>query len=342
MMTKKIQEFKNYYFVFLIPILIILFLWFLTKSTWFINHPKELSFAITLDLLLIMPCVYFISIRRKKISKLTTASVFVLGLVSATFLLPDKQQFLLSTVKIYVLPILELFVLSFLIIKAIQVFTKFKSDENSSLDFYDAIKISTKAIFPDKMANFLATEIAVFYYVLFSWKKTNLKENEFSNHKENGFKTLLFAFILVIFIETFAVHNYIEKWNFILAWVLSILSIYTAFQILALIKTLSKRPFYIDEIREKVVLRFGFLGFAEIPFSEINVLEINHKDLPEDKSIIPFSPLGSLGGHNVIFHLKNEIKFEGFYGLTKKGNKIAVFVDEKRDFVALVNKNINV
>lgn len=338
-MMKSIQKSYSNLSVFLVPILIVLSMWFLTKSTWFTNYPKQLSLGITLDLLLTMPFVHFLIIRKKKIPKLTIASVFVLGLVTVSFILPENHQFVLSIAKTYLLPILELSIFSFLVYKGNQTYKNFKSDENSTLDFYDAIKTATSAIFSDKIAHFLATEIAVVYYAFFSWKKKVLKENEFTNYKENGIKTLLYAFILIIFIETFAIHNFIEKWSFVTAWFLSFLSMYTALQIFALIKSLPKRPIYVDEIHQKVILRFGFLGFAEIPFSEINSVEINDKDLPEDKSILSFSPLGTLGGHNIILHFKKEIQFEGFYGVKKKANKMAVFVDEKRKFIRLMKKS---
>ena len=322
--------------VFLVPILMIFSMWILTKSTWFTNYPKQLSLGISIDLLFTMPLVHFFIIRKKKISKLTIASVFVLGLLTADFILPENYHSLLNIVKTYLLPILELTIFSFLVYKANQIYNNFKSHKNSNLDFYDAIQAACKAILPNKIAHLLATEIAVVYYAFFTWKKTELKENHFTNYRENGIKTLLYAFIFIIFIETFAIHNFIEKRSFIIAWILSFLSVYTALQFFALIKSLSKRSIYIDEIKQKVVLRFGFFGFAEISFSEINSLEINNKDLPEDKSVLPFSPLGTLGGHNIIFHLKNNIQFEGLYGIKKESNKLAVFVDEKRKFVNLI------
>lgn len=331
----KIERFRSFLPVFLVPILLILIMWSITKSPLFYAHQKELSAAILLDLLLMMPFLHFLMIRKKKIPKLTIVSVFVVGIFTAGFILPKSNQSLLIIIKTYFFPLLELGVFSFLIYKASQVLRKFKSDENSNLDFFDAIQIAVKSIVPNKISGFLATEIAVVYYAFFSWKKPSLKENEFSNYKENGIKILLFAFILIICIETFALHVFVEKYSFIIAWLLSFLSVYTMLQIFALIKSLSKRPIYIDKSNQQIVLRFGFFGLAQIPFSNIDFIALHDKDLPENKSVIPFSPLGTLGGHNVIFNLKTELQFEGFYGSHKNANKIAVFVDDKNRFIKL-------
>lgn len=336
----KIEGFRKYFFVFALPVLMILSMWILSKSTWFSNFPKELSIGITLDLIVTMPFLYFLIIRKKRIPNFSIISIFIIGIITASFILPENNQSFLSIVKLYFLPILELTIFSILVFKGSQIFRKFRSVKNSKIDFYDAFKIVSKQLLPNKIAGFLATEMAVLYYVFFSWKKIILKNNEYTSYKENGVKTLLYAFILIIFIETVAIHSLVEQWSYITAWVLSFLSIYTAFQVLALLKSLSKRPVYIDSINQKIVLRFGFFGFAEIPFSKIIKIENQIKDLPEDKSIVPFSPLGILGGHNIILHLKSKISFEGFYGINKESDKLAIYIDDKQKFISILEKLI--
>ena len=336
-MLNKIN-FQSNLVVFGIPLLLILSMFLLTKSSWFYTHPNELSIGITLDLLFTIPLVYFLLIRKKKIPKITIVSLFVIGLVVASFILPESQQTLLSQIKTYFFPIIELGILSFLLIKIRKTVKEYKKTKNSNLDFYDAIQIACKEIFPTKIASLLATEIAVVYYGFFLWKRKKLKENEFTIYKENGLISILLAVLLVVFIETFAIHKLAEKWSITLAWVLTATSVYTALQIYALIKSLMQRPIIVDEFNKKVLLRFGFFGKAIIPFKVIDRVEINSKDLPEDKSVTYFSPLNELGGHNVIVYLKEEIEFESFYGIKKKAKALAIFVDDKNRFKELVSK----
>lgn len=332
---------KSYITILLIPISMVLLMWSITKSSFFFKYHQELSKAIVLDLLVTMPFLYFLAIRKRKVPKLSVVSVFVLGVFTATYILPKDNQSLLLTIKTYFFPLLELAVFSFFLYKAHAVYKVFSKEEHSKLDFFDATSIAVKSVLPNKISFFLTTEIAVVYYTFFNWKKTKLKHNEFSNYKENGIKTLLFALIFIIFIETFVLHVYLEKFSLMAAWIFSVVSIYTIFQVFALIKSLSKRPFFIDNVNNQVVLRFGFFGIAKIPFSNINSVEMNTKDLPQGNSIVPFSPLGNLGGHNVIFNLKNNIEFEGFYGIKKVSDRIAVFVDDKNRFVSTIEKQLS-
>ena len=337
---RKTLDFRSYLQVFGIPLLLIVSLWFLVNSSWFSKYPKELSLAITVDLLITIPFVFFLLIRKKNIPKITIVSCFVLGLIIASYILPENQQTFLSQVKTYFFPLVEIGILTFLFIKVRKTIKEFKKLNTTDLDFFDAIQMACKESFPKGIATLLATEIAVIYYGFFQWKKRVLKDNEFTNYKENGLISLLLAVLLVVFIETFAFHKLAEKWSITLAWVLTAISIYTAIQLFALIKSLSKRPFIVDENNQQLILRFGFFSKAIIPFKEIGKLEINSKDLPDDKSIVPFSPLGTLGGHNVVIYLKDEIEFLSLYHFKKKAKALAISVDEKSKFVAFVSKNI--
>lgn len=322
--------------VFGVPLLLVLTLFLLTKSSWFINHPKELSIGIILDLLITIPLVYFFIIRKKEIPKITIVSLILVGLVIASYILPENHQTFLSEIRVYIFPIIELCVLVFLFIKIRSISKEFKKQKTTNLDFFDTIQNACKESFPNIIATLLTTEIAVIYYGFFLWKKRKLKENEFTNYKEGGLLSILVGLLLVIFIETYAIHKFLVDWSLTAAWVLTATSIYTTLQIFALIKSLTKRPFVVDVKNKKVVLRFGFFGKANIPFQIINEVVLSSKDLPEDKSIIYFSPLGSIGGHNVILYLKKEVNFEGFYGFKKQAKALAISVDQKNKFIDLL------
>ena len=87
-------NFQSTLILFGIPLLMILSLFLITKSSWFLQYPKELSIGVTLDLLVTMPLVYFFLIRKREIPKTTVIFVFILGFVSAGFILPiNKSEF---------------------------------------------------------------------------------------------------------------------------------------------------------------------------------------------------------------------------------------------------------
>ena len=331
---------RSSFIIFGVPLGLILSLFLFTKSALFYSFPKELSLGITIDLVCIIPFVYFLLIRKKEVPKITVVSLFFIGVVSASCMLPERQQGLLSQIKTYISPIVEVAVLGFLFFKIRKTVKEFKKLNTKNLDFFDAIQIACKESFPQKVASLLAAEIAVIYYVFFNWKKKVLKKNEFSNYKENGLVSLLLAFLLVVFTEMLTIHTIVEKWSALFAWVLTISSMYSGLQIVALIKSLSKRPFIIDSVQQQIVFRFGFFSKAIVPFKAIKETVSSSKDLPEDKSVVYFSTLGGLGGHNTILHLNEEIAFESFYGFKKQAISLALFIDDKNAFVASIKSEI--
>ncbi|WP_237276179.1 hypothetical protein [Tenacibaculum ovolyticum] len=327
---------RDYFSVLGIPLLLISTLFLIINSFFFIEYPKELSIGITLDLLITIPFVYFLIIRKKEIPKITVITLFVIGIVIASIMIPEQHQSFLSQIKTFVLPVVELGVFSFLIFKARKIIQELKKQQHNHLVFYNAVQQAVGTVFPNKIGGFLATEIAVVYYGFLAWKKRALKENEFSYHKNGTSVSIIMGLMLVVLIETIAVHALVQKWNVIVAWLLTVLSIYTCLQLFSLMRSLSKIPIEVDLTSKILTLKYGFFSEAVIPFENIKSIDLTEKDLPTDKSIIPFSPLGNLDTHNIVIHLNKKAVFKSFYGMKKTYISIAFFVDDKHQFKKII------
>ena len=70
----------------------------------FNEQPDLLSTAITLDLTLIAPLLYYLFIRNTSISTTTVIRVFVAGLAAAGFLLSHQESMLLHFLKTWIGP----------------------------------------------------------------------------------------------------------------------------------------------------------------------------------------------------------------------------------------------
>ena len=244
---------------------------------------------------------------------------------------------LYSIIESFVLPVVELMVLSLLVLKARKVVFEYRKKKDESVDFFSAVSAACKEIFPGKLSTLVATEVAMFYYLFFDWKKRRLKNNEFTVYKANGLISILFGIVLVLVIETIGLHMLLVGWSVIVAWVLTVISIYTTLQLLSLIKSLSKRPVIVDRDNGKLILRYGFFAEAIISIDSLKSIEITSKDLPDDKSVIPFSPLGHIESHNCILHLKEESSFQSLYGISKKYSSLALSIDDKNRFKNLLD-----
>ncbi|MEM9687499.1 MAG: hypothetical protein AAF934_11345, partial [Bacteroidota bacterium] len=216
--------------------------------------------------------------------------------------------------------------------KLYRVLKQYRVQKEHTPDFYTALHNTCKEIFPGRVSTVLTTEIAVIYYSFIHWRKRTQSENEFSYHKKSGTPTLLYAIIFILLTETIILHIVLQQWNNGIAWVLSVLGIYTCLQVFALIRSMPKRPVVIIWEAQKLILRYGFFSETTILLDSIKRVELSSKPLPNDKSIVPFSPLRSLDSHNVIIHLEKEHILNGLYGIKKAYKSIAVYVDEKEKF----------
>jgi len=327
---KKIISIQNNLINFGIPLLIIGLMIFIAKSSLFRLNLASLAIGITFDILLTVPFVYFLLIRKTTIPKTTIVPVLIFGVIICSIILPSENQYYLNLFKTWVLPVVELSVLSFVIYSVRKGINNYKQKKHSSFDFFTTLKKTCYEILPKNVVILVVTEIAVFYYGFIYWKNRELKENEFSYHKDSGTITLLIAIIFIVAIETVTFHILLLKWSNSAAWILTFLSIYSAIQIFGFLRSMFKRPISIEN--NNLYLRYGIMNEATIVLKEIDSIEISSKDIELNKKTRKLSFLGELESHNIIIRLKKENTLIGLYGIKKKFKVLALHIDNKYEF----------
>lgn len=307
----------------------------ITKSSLFQMNPDYLAIGITFDLLLTVPFIYFLLIRKTNIPKTTVVPFIILGVVLCSIILPSENQQYLNLFKTWILPIIELSVLSYVIYNVRKGIKSYKQKKDLSFDFFTTLKNTCYEILPKNVVIPVVTETAVFYYGFIYWKKRELKENEFSYHKDSGTITLLIAIIFIIAIETVVLHILLTKWSSLAAWILTFLSIYSGIQIFGFVKSMFKRPISIEN--NKLFLRYGIMNETTIELKKIDNIEISSKDIELNKETRKLSFLGDLESHNIIIHLKEENELIGLYGIKRGYKNLALYVDNKVEFKNRIN-----
>lgn len=324
--------------IFGVPLFIIGLMIFVSNTAAFQMNPDPLSIGITVDLLLIVPLVYFLLIRKTRIPKTTIVPCLILGVVVCSLILPQENQHYLSLFKTWVLPVVELSVVAYVIYSLRKVIKSYKKTDDS-IDFLSALKITCSEILPKPAVMPVVTEIAVFYYGFIHWKKRELKENEFSYHKESGTIALLATLLFLIVAETAVFHILLIQWSSVAAWILTFLSVYSGFQILGFLRSMLKRPISIEQ--NQLCLRYGIMSESTIDLDQIESVEISSMEITPDEKTRKLSILGDLESHNVIIHLKGENELGGLYGIKKKYRTLAFYVDDTIGFQKQLNKAIS-
>lgn len=289
--------------------------------------------ALSIDLAITLPLSYLIISGKAKVSKIFTLPLLIIGVVLATLLVPTDFHSPLEFIKTWIIPLIELTAVSFIGYKVYALRKTYKHCEKG--EFYDDLLKASSSVFPNKVAHILSFEIAVFYYAFSFSKPAELKENEFSTFKDSGVKALLGALIMAILVETVGLHFLLSKWSVAAAWVLSILSLYTGVQVLAIIRSLAHNPIKIEN--NELILRFGILNKVVIPYHFI------HKfyEMNDDQTQAFEGTKASLFYRNIAFELNSEVKTHGFYGITKSAKSISIFIDNPKDFIKSLNSKLN-
>ena len=329
-----VQLVKPRNLLFLLPFAIVIACVVVTNTQLFLEETSLLSKAITFDLLITTPLLYYFIIRGRKIPKTTIIPVFILGIVVASLIIPKPHQDYLQLVKEWILPLLEIGVLTYLIITIRKAIKIAKREKDASLDFHDLAKIASIDIFSPKLGSALATELSMIYYGLLSWKKYQKKENEFTYHQSTSTILLLWVFIVLVIIETFAVHLALQNWSSVLAWILTLISIYTVLQMLGIVRSLSKRPIVVED--ENLKLRWGFMNEAKIERSNISFLAIQKEEQKKSEGTVFLSPFYGAEGNNICIELEKEATLTKLYGFKSKYRKIFLHVDEPEAFITLL------
>ncbi len=313
-----------------LPFLILLFLVFLAQSPAFNRQADLGALALTLDFLITVPLIYYLLIRKSTIPPTTVVPVLILGITAGTYALPVENQYYLDLFKVWGLPMVEIFVFTYILFKIRAAVRKFRQQTDTTPDFFTAVKDTCSAIFPKKIVPFIATEMAVIYYGFMQWKKPATRENEFTYHKKSGTPALLITFICIIIIEATALHIWLARWSHTAAWICTGLSLYTAVQLYGFLRSFSRRPIVVDS--HQLIVRCGILAETEIVLSEIDSIELSKRDLRAEPLAQKLSPFGDLESHNVIITLKKKQYISGLYGFRKPYLHLAFFLDEKEAF----------
>ena len=333
-MNKLLTSKKNL-LLFGIPLSLIVMLTLITKSATFSKNSVSLSNAITVDLLFVLPFIYFLLIRKTNISKTSVAYFLIFGIIIGSFILPKENQNYLNLFKLWVLPIIELSILAIVILNLKNAITASKLNKDVSFDFFTSLKMVLYKVLPKTLVMPVAMEIGVLFYGFIFWKKRELKVNEFTYHKDSGTIALLLAFIFIIAIETFVLHLLLSKWSNTIAWILTLLSAYTCIQIFGFLKSMIKRP--ISYENKKLYLRYGIMTETTINLENIASIEFSAKDIEINKETQKLSFLQHLESHNVLIRLKEENTIIGFYGIKRNFKILALHVDNKIEFQKFFN-----
>ena len=305
------------------------------------EEPDLLAVALTLDLTVLVPLLYYgLLVRRKKWPAITVVPVFLLSLLAASFVVPAGHQGLLTVLKYLVAPA-ELLLAGYLGLTVVRTTRRFR-DHAASDDLLERLRHSLYDVLKVRLAaEMIAAEIGLFYYALFSWRArpaTAVKHHTFSYHKKCGYSAVVAGILVAMLIEVIALHALLWMWNPALAWVMTALGIYGFVWLLGDWRAVYLRPISLE--KDALVVRIGLRWTVRVPFATIKAVRPVEDPAPSRKTP-GYLEAFLLGKPQYLISLNTDIVAQGLYGMRKTITALGLAVDDTEAFEAVLKQRFD-
>lgn len=325
--------------VFVAPLLVVGVALSIALSPLVIQYPV-LAMGVNYDLTITSPLIYFLCIRKKRVSNFTVVPVFIIGILLTKIILPQEHHTHVDFINFYVLPIIELLVFSIVLRNVYRLKKEYKIHQLYTHDFYQSFKMSAQKLMGNqRVAGILTTEVSMIYYALICWKKRSSNAYQFTSYKANGSLALYGVILFLMFIETFVVHVILHTYgHYVTSWILLMVSIYSFIQFFGHVKAMVYRKSMMDE--ENIFLKYGLFGDVTIPLSSIKRVEVSSQKIEGNEmcTVHKLSLLGELEPHNIILYLENDVTIHKAYGMTKSAHVLLVSIDSPQEFMTVIHQ----
>ncbi|MCC2546965.1 hypothetical protein LJY25_10955 [Hymenobacter sp. BT175] len=310
--------------------------WLVTHSAAFQLRGPVMALAVTVDLTVGIPALYYFFVaRRYQLPLSTVAVVFTLSLGVAAWLLPpDGQQYVgwLRNLLLVAEPLLTVLVL----VRLRGVLRAYRAARLHYPDFTDNLASSFRTVFGSALAP-VVSEVAMFRYALLFWLTpaplpASQSTHSFSMHRESAFTAIMATLLLVSVVEMTVVHLLVMRWHPGAAWALLGLSAYSLLFVLGHLHAVRQRPVLVQE--QVLMLRVGLLWRVRLPRAAI-ASAVPIRELPALPELLNLAgPL--VTAPNVLLTLHEPVAASGPYGLRKKAPHLALYVDEPARLLAVL------
>ncbi|MCA1032022.1 hypothetical protein LCL95_13385 [Bacillus timonensis] len=351
-MAESLVRSRSTYYFAVIALLIISSNLLLMKLDKMGPVTNGLAMVTVIDLTVFLPFFFYLFIVRNRYSPISVLPVIFSGFWLAYFIVPHEHFAYFTHIKYGIYGLEALFVAAEILIFILilkkaktlhKTYTSYKKTEP-----YFPIRIR-KAIIdtfgPTKVARLWVTDLSIFYYGLFTWRKKwtplpNVKS--FSYHKNTGYFGVFIMLVHAMLIEVVAVHVLVAQWNTLAAWLVTALDIYLLFCIIADYHAIRLSPVHIDE--KKMTIQIGIRNSLQVELANIESIEpvttFDKKKKYDKTTFFVTLPEFIDETPQFLISLKNAETAYLPFGIKREITSLYVTVDDKQAFLESVSTSI--
>ncbi len=282
-----------------------------------------LATAVAIDLVVTLPVIYLLLIRKSSVPKTTVVPVFVACTLAASILLPDSQTEFLKIIATYAIPVAEVVVIGYLGFRIYRTRAAFLAEQGAGRDLMERLRNAfVRELKPEFVARAAAFEISTL--ILAFWGQRRPEGVTFTYHRRDSPRTLLGVFMGLLVAETAVVHILVAMWSPIVAWLATAASVYLLIQMIAHFRGVSSRP--ITVTKESLFIRCGILGDLEVDLKLVD--SVKHISERGTGDIFELGTLGPLTQANVFIEFTRPVAVYKPFGSVSNVQRIAIAVDE--------------
>lgn len=296
--------------------------------------PRLVAGAVTFDLLVTVPLLYWLLVvRRTRVPPLTVIPLIALGAAAAYLVLPERHHAWLALAGIVAPAIAETIVLGLAVVRTRRMIRRMREAPRTA-DPFDAFRDALQETVGSRIvAHAIASEIALVWYALLSWRarpRVGAGELAFTNDRRTGAAGVMFGLAVAAMVEIPVTHVLVAQESETTAWVLTIASGYTLLWLLGFARALRLHPVTIGD--DAMCLRVGLLWDVTIPYAAIASVDDAPRP-PMDRDAPGYLHAAFVGTPQTVLVLAQPVDGHGIYGTRKRGvRRIGVYVDEPAAF----------
>ncbi|ANC75904.1 hypothetical protein ABE65_003365 [Fictibacillus phosphorivorans] len=322
----------------------------LYQTNYFQPIPTSVLIGSMFDFLLVIPLLTYYFIIRKRYSWKLTLLVALVSYAFASWIIPDDLMKSVSYIPKALLLLeagfisIELYLL-FIVFRKFPKVKKTYSELDDEIPFLLRIKQAINVHFTrSRLIDSLISEITMFYYALFSWRKAPMvNEQTFTYHKNTSYVALQLMLIHALIIESVGLHYFFSQWNHTVSLILLFINIYSILFLIGQMQVVKKVPLIVTE--RSLILNIGFIKSLDLPFKyiqewktyegpdELSAAERKYTFEARVSDFIAEKP-------NIELLLKKPVRSEIIYGFKKNVTRVVIKVDHPAELMRLIEKRM--
>ncbi|GEM_PF-1353495 len=305
----------------------------LALETWIatllptLERPDIVAFAITGDVLLGLPVLYyFLMARRNHFPILTVVPVTIVAYFLLRLILPPGHRSHLELLALAA-PAVEVVLVVALFHRVRAAVKSIRQRGGQEVYAADALRKALEESLGRHIAtSLLAAELSLIYFAVAGWFKQFSTDQPgaltFAYYGRNAFGVAIGALLGLVLVEAALLQVVLHQWNPAIAWIALGVHLYLVFWIIGYYQSARLQPLVLTT--KRLHLRSGLFWRAEVPLRDIAAVEKATIRVTEENG---YRNTAVFGEADLVIRLTQPVMLYGLFGISKQASIIGLAVD---------------